>query len=113
MRPIRALVLVASLIAVGGCDDTASKVHEQPDPCGKLEVLSEALGCDPSNACEELTAQCSDEAGAFLDCAANDLSQCTCESDDEELNCEGAYKPSEGPADCRSEYAALRECQES
>lgn len=111
MHAIHTLSL-AGLIALAGCDDTAEKVHEQTDPCAKVDVLSEALGCQPSSGCEELQRECRDEAGAFIDCAATDLSQCMCESDDDELNCEGAYKPSEGQARCQSEYAALSDCQE-
>lgn len=112
MHAIRTLVLATGWIALAGCDRTASEVHEQSDPCAKVAVLSESLGCQPSSGCEELEQECSAEAGAFIDCAANDLSQCMCESDDDELNCEGAYKPSEGEALCQSEYAALRDCQE-
>ena len=112
MRAIDTLVLSVVLGVLGACDRTASEVHDQPDACGKVNVLSDALGCRPPGGCEELEHECSDEAGAFIDCAAKDLSQCLCESDDDELNCEGAYKPSEGEARCQREHAALRDCQE-
>jgi hypothetical protein len=47
----------------------------------------------------------------LVECVASDLGQCSCESDDDDLNCEGAFKPSEGSARCVDEHQALRECE--
>ncbi|MFO7181320.1 MAG: hypothetical protein DIU78_021640 [Pseudomonadota bacterium] len=50
-------------------------------------------------------------ARAWVDCAATDREHCYCESDDGDLNCEGSFKPNEGPARCIAEEKALRACQ--
>jgi len=49
----------------------------------------------------------------LIDCAATDLDQCLCEATDGDLNCEGAWKPDEGPARCIDEQQALAACDPS
>ena len=46
-----------------------------------------------------------------FDCIAEDLSQCLCENGDD-LNCEGAFKPNEGPAHCIAEHEQFERCKD-
>jgi hypothetical protein len=72
--------------------------------------LAQDLGCAGIQGCVEPGAECSDEAKAWVACVQTDLSQCHCESGDDSLNCEGAYKPDEGPAKCVAQVAAYKAC---
>jgi hypothetical protein len=97
------------LVILGGCKSVAA-VHDEPDPCVKWQKLAEVVGCTPSPQCEKLTPRCEDEAAAMIDCAADAFEYCYCESDDDELNCEGTWKPSEGSGECASAQKAFRAC---
>jgi hypothetical protein len=95
-------------------DDGRSVRAEGDTPCEKWESLGRSVGCSepegPDGGCGfTTTAECADEANAWVDCAASDITQCLCESDDA-LNCEGSFKPDEGPARCVTEYRAFGEC---
>lgn len=71
--------------------------------------LANDKGCFAS-ACV-LDPACESQAQAWMDCVAQDLSQCLCESGDGELNCEGSFKPNEGPARCIAEFGAFDTCE--
>ena len=45
-----------------------------------------------------------------MQCAATDDAQCYCEKSGG-LNCEGAWKPDEGPARCIAEHDAMQACE--
>ena len=98
------------MLAVACQDETLSSVKEAKDTCDKLRVVSDAAGCGSPGECDVEPA-CRAAADALIECIARDVSQCLCEEDGDELNCEGATKPSEGPAKCRSEGQALAACQ--
>lgn len=70
--------------------------------------LEASRGCTPVTL-KPVPAACEAAAQAFVTCAAKDARQCACENDGS-LNCEGAYKPDEGPALCVAENAALEAC---
>ena len=111
-----AALFASAAFTMQGCD------HEQPagEPggggparpfCVRWDALAQEVGCVPlGEECEPLPTACEALAGAFLDCVARDLSQCLCESDDGALNCEGSFKPDEGPARCREQYRRFDAC---
>jgi hypothetical protein len=106
------------LLAQQGCD-----AEQPPQPpasgaasrsvCARYDEIAEELSCTPlALDCEPLPGACEELGLAWLDCVARDLTQCHCESDDGALNCEGSFKPSEGPARCREQYRRLAQCEE-
>jgi hypothetical protein len=62
-----------------------------------IRALSDAVGCQSPVECD-VEAACRSAANALLDCISQDSTQCLCEKDDDELNCKGASKPSQGPS---------------
>jgi hypothetical protein len=110
--------LLAALALCAGCRDglfgesRSSKALSRWAPCEKWSALAGDVGCALPSECA-IPERCADEARAFIDCVAEDLSQCSCESDEGDLNCEGAYKGSEGPARCIEEHRNLDACLES
>jgi len=106
------LVLVLSL----GCgnDDEGEKPNgvmvEGDTACERWASLADAMGCAPPVRCV-LLPECEAVGRAWVDCAATDRDHCYCEPDDGDLNCEGSWKPNEGPARCIPEEQALRACQ--
>ncbi len=107
--------LFAILLLMGamGCssDDDESVTLSGKNGCEKLDSLSAELGC--STRCADiqppLSAECDGKLADWMECIAQDLSQCHCESDGD-LNCEGSYKPDEGPALCQEVFAASEAC---
>ena len=78
--------------------------------CEDSQGVATLLGCPGE--CAELRPDCDDEAKAWIACLRQDLSQCMCEEDGD-LNCEGSYKPNEGPARCIPHFTAFRDCDQS
>jgi hypothetical protein len=108
MKWIR-IVCTLGFVALGACKGVEA-VHDEPDPCVKWQKLSDAVGCAAPSRCEKLEPACEAEAAAMIDCAADQFEYCRCESDDESLNCEGTWKPSEGSGVCAAEKRAFEAC---
>lgn len=116
---MRAAVFVV-VFAVTLCSACATKDEEPAKlagdtPCDKWASLSRIMGCAVPEAeagCLTASAECTELANAWLECAARDRAQCLCESDDNGLNCEGSFKPDEGPAGCVAEYRAFDACKD-
>jgi hypothetical protein len=110
-------LLLCSLLGTWGC--SSGDEEDGPDDsvtlmgttgCEKLDSLSIELGC--TTRCSDvgtLSAECDAKLAEWMDCIAQDLSQCLCEPDGS-LNCEGSHKPDEGPALCRDVFAASESC---
>ena len=77
--------------------------------CERYASLAQAKGCSAPSGCQVEPA-CESQTIAWVDCAASDLAQCLCESDGD-LNCEGSFKPDEGPARCVAEMDAVDACE--
>ena len=100
------------LVLWQGCQSEAiSGVKEAHGTCDKIRLVSDAVGCRSPGECGVEPA-CGAAANALIECIARDISQCLCEQDEDELNCEGATKPTEGPAKCQREGQALAACQQ-
>jgi hypothetical protein len=117
--PISWFALLATiLLAQQGCD--AEQPREPPEggattrsSCARYDAIAEELGCTPlAHGCEPPPRACEELGVAWLDCVARDLTQCMCETDDGALNCEGSFKPDEGPARCRAQYRRFDHCLE-
>lgn len=97
-----------------GCGDEPNEpeVREVPSAfCGSYDDLAERLGCRPlGDECQKPPDECDAAAYAWVLCLRDNLRQCRCEEDDRALNCEGSFKPSEGPADCIEEYERFDQC---
>lgn len=115
MRHARWLSLCCFLLGIWACSsgdeegDNSGTLSGETG-CEKLDSLSIELGC--STRCAEigaLTAECDAKLADWMDCIAQDLSQCLCEPDGD-LNCEGSHKPEEGPALCQGVFAAGESC---
>jgi hypothetical protein len=78
-------------------------------PCEKWASLAAKVGCKPPGTNCSVATACFDVANRWLECVAGDLRQCICESDGD-LNCEGSFKPNEGPAKCIVEFAQYDVC---
>jgi hypothetical protein len=77
--------------------------------CLRYAAFSADIGCSSQIECSTISDECDQAAQTWLDCVSQDVSQCLCESDGDP-NCEGSYKPSEGPALCISELDTLQTC---
>jgi hypothetical protein len=112
----RTVAVLALVAAMGGCSESddgkrpRSVMLSGVTTCERYGSLALALGCEEPSDCS-LPAVCDPEGVRWVDCAATDVAQCLCESSDRNLNCEGSYKPSEGPARCAAEYDAMERCQ--
>ena len=115
-RQILPRLMLCGLMLWLGCGDDAAGVELSGDtPCEKYISLARIHGCSVQEAesdCPALPDACTKQANAWLECAARDKAQCYCESDNNDLNCEGSFKPDEGPALCQSEYRAFHDCAE-
>jgi len=100
----------ALFVACGDDDEQKGVTLQGSTACERWASLAEAMGCAPPDECS-IPPQCENVARAWVDCAATDREHCYCESDDGDLNCEGSFKPNEGPARCIAEEKALRACQ--
>jgi hypothetical protein len=108
---------IVTLIALAGCGSgSRASDPSQPDggsilagatPCEKAQSLAARIGCSNVAAC--MIDKCQAEAIAWLECAARDPAQCMCESDGR-ANCEGSFKPDEGPAKCIAEHDTFERC---
>ena len=79
--------------------------------CEKGASLAKQVGCSFKGPCASWVPDaCSEVTIGWFECIARDTSQCLCESDDGDLNCEGSWKPDEGPAKCIAENAAVEAC---
>ncbi len=108
---MRRTILIVGLIAFACGNDSSGTATPLAGatPCEKWSSLAARVGCrDPGANCTVATA-CFDVANRWLECVARDLSQCICESDGD-LNCEGSFKPNEGPARCIAEFVQFDEC---
>ena len=111
---MRHAIFISSLFAiVCGCSDSQSSGTGGgligSSPCEKAASLAMKVGCAAPTTCS-IAAACHEAANQWLECVARDLAQCACEPDGD-LNCEGSYKPNEGPAKCIAEHAVYGECQ--
>lgn len=77
--------------------------------CEQYAALSSELGCTDQIDCSRILPACESLARAWIECVQRDTSQCYCEGD-RSLNCEGSFKPNEGPALCIDEYSDYRVC---
>ena len=106
------LLVAAPIVACGGTGDPSDAGAPRPattcaDACGQWRALGDRVGC--SRAGCECEPRCAQEMSNLIECLGQDLSQCYCESDDEP-NCEGGWKQSEGPALCIEQLTAFRSC---
>jgi hypothetical protein len=101
-------VIFAGLAGACGGDDSKSATLSGNTPCERVASLVAQKGCGPTDCA--LDPACASVVNTLLDCIARDLTQCICEADDRSLNCEGSYKPDEGPARCVNEATAALAC---
>ena len=108
---------VSTLLSVLGCDsDTPSAVSDTgPATFATVSASWDKLARDHSCTLSsidpsKLPERCVSAAMTWLECAGKDKAQCICESDDGNLNCEGSWKPNEGPAHCIAEHTAFADC---
>ena len=102
-------VFTCVLLAACSHRDGDGVVLEGSTACERFTSLALAKGCEPPASCS-IEASCEAQAVEWVNCAATDLAQCICESDGD-LNCEGSFKPNEGPAQCVAEYEAFDVCE--
>ena len=113
----RCLGLIAVALAFVACQQAPiDEDRDRPDEalkhsvaCDKWGAIGADVGCGRWQYCE-IDARCEEQARAYFDCIAEDLSQCLCENLDD-LNCEGAFKPNEGPARCIAEHEQFERCR--
>ena len=115
LRTISRYCLVCGLMWCAACAAEGKEQLVGDTPCEKWLSLSRILSCDvPTDFganCNYGGDECADLGNAWVECAARDHDQCYCESGDKnKLNCEGSYKPDEGPASCVAEYRAFDDC---
>ena len=105
------LPLLSLACGQGDGNDTSAAKLTGAAFCERASSLAALSGCTtPLPRCEEpVSAQCTALGNTWLDCAATDRRQCICESDGD-LNCEGSYKPNEGPAHCIDQMAQFDAC---
>lgn len=109
LRSTSALLIVLS--CSGGSGDTPSRTLTGSTLCERANSLASQLGCTaPIIGCEEPLSHCLELGKVWLDCAAADVTQCLCESDGG-LNCEGSFKPNEGPARCIEQMTQYAACE--
>ena len=101
--------LLACLVLACGDDTDNSATLEGATACERFTSLAEVRGCRPPTTCN-VEEPCDEAAVRWVNCVATDLDQCICESDGD-LNCEGSWKPDEGPARCMVEYSAFDACE--
>jgi hypothetical protein len=119
---VRSLAWVGLLVVLGG---NACRTHDEQaahSDAGPLTLdtiaekwaqLGRDHGCTQSSLDpNKVPAQCYPAVVTWFDCVAKDKAQCICESDDGNLNCEGSWKPNEGPARCIAEHTAFVECSQ-
>jgi len=104
------LTLVGCVAAGCGGDETSRSVAPGTTACEKYGAIATRLGCQVESC--SLVAACESEYRTLFDCIASDYSQCHCESDGG-LNCEGAWKPNEGPAKCIEQYRPMDVCEDA
>lgn len=105
------VVLVMSMAACGDDDAMPSSDAGMLSVDERFDALASAKGCNASNVID-LPPACVPLVINWLDCVERDLAQCICEANDNDLNCEGSYKPNEGPALCITEFNAADSCIE-
>jgi hypothetical protein len=114
MRMLIVLVTIAgALLACGDSEEPSTadaSAAQGQTACEAFEDVAEQLGC--AIECGDVRPQCEDDAKVWIACVSQDLSQCMCEEDGD-LNCEGSYKPNEGPARCIPQFTAFRDCDQS
>jgi len=79
--------------------------------CEAYRKVAKEVGCSAELDCSGFKADCDGLSRAWLTCVKKDLTQCICERSGK-VNCEGSFKPNEGPALCIDEYRALDVCLE-
>jgi hypothetical protein len=97
-------LLLAS--ACGGDKGTQGAKLEGTTPAERYTSLASAKGCTPPASLPDMTKRCEVLFVDWIDCVASDLEQCICERSGK-LNCEGSFKPNEGPALCIAEMDAF------
>jgi hypothetical protein len=110
---MRTAILIVGLVALACASDGSGGVTPLAGatPCEKWTSLAAKVGCRaPGTNCSVATA-CFGVASGWLECVARDLSQCICEPDGD-LNCEGSFKPNEGPAKCIAEFGQFDACDQ-
>jgi hypothetical protein len=107
----RTLTVLIVLACSGGGSDPASLTLSGSTFCERASSLASQLGCTaPVLGCEEPPSHCVELGKVWLDCAAADVTQCLCEGDGD-LNCEGSFKPNEGPARCIEPMTQYNACE--
>lgn len=109
MSPWNVRLLAAFLTLSCGNTEGGGVILAGSTPCERVDSLASQVGCTSPTPCT-VEAVCAPHLNALLDCIANDLSQCRCE-DDGDLNCEGSYDASEGPARCVTSADAYLRCE--
>ena len=108
---LAASALLIVLSCSGGDGDTPSRALTGSTFCERANSLASQLGCTaPIVGCAEPSSFCVELGKVWLDCAASDVTQCHCESDGD-LNCEGSFKPNEGPARCIEQMTEYDACE--
>jgi hypothetical protein len=97
------------LLLACGSEHSDGVVLEGSTGCERFTSLARAKGCELPQC--DISPACDPQAVALVNCMATDLAQCICEADGD-LNCEGAFKPNEGPAHCIAENLSFARCQE-
>lgn len=109
-------VLLALLPLACSEDDGAphpARSGSYASACAHYDAIADELGCAPIEEECSLPAACEAVGREWLACVARDLRQCRCESAEAggDLNCEGSFKPDEGPARCVEVYRRFDACQ--
>ena len=107
------VAVVALIIGACGSDEASTDASScSTEICRAFSSIATELNCGPI---DETQCKCDDgcgaEARAYIDCLAQDVTQCRCEEPGR-LNCEGGFKPSEGPALCIAENEAHEGCRD-
>jgi hypothetical protein len=109
-------LVVLAVVAACGSDgaDTApdAGTNAATAVCVRWNEMALARGCETLTGACQAKASCSAQWHAWLDCVETDAAQCLCESSGD-LNCEGSWKPNEGPAKCIAQHDALAACDDT
>jgi hypothetical protein len=101
-------MVTCAALWMGACDGSDSK-PKAGTVCEQYSEIAAEVGCTAQRECAPLEEACEAQGRAWIACLRKDLAQCICESDGD-LNCEGSYKPNEGPALCIDTYRAFDAC---
>jgi hypothetical protein len=110
MRDVFWVLVVGVVLCGSGACSGGGGGESAASPFERYSSLSATLGCNaPERQYFEFPDECDPLAIAWIDCIERDLTQCYCESSGD-ANCEGSYKPNEGPALCVDEFHTMDAC---